>query len=121
MNRKSVERSSSQDQKIPRTVFEEQRSKTPDRKYEVILKNRDVRESINIVKSQSIFVPFKFKPDEENKSIIFFADYNFLNRFLELSNGAYPKDYNVQVKVYSVMFSWRFTSGRITSRRKRWE
>ncbi len=94
---KQFGRSSSQQQKIKKTVFVPQRSKTPDKMYENILLHNNIKNNINSVRSDSIFVPFKVLPDSDDNSVIFLADYNFLNKYLELSKGAYPKSFNQQV------------------------
>ena len=94
---KQIGRSSSQEQKIKKTIFADQRSKTPDKMNQNILFNKNIRDSIDCVRSQSIFIPFKVHPEDDNKSIIFYADYNFLNKYLELTKGVFPKLFNMQV------------------------
>ena len=94
---KQFGRSSSQEQKIRKTVFVPQRSKTPDKMYENILLRKDIQDNIDCVKSESFCLPFKFVPEDDERSVIFLADYNFLNKYLELSKGAYPQKYNQQV------------------------
>lgn len=97
---KNFRRGASFDQKIKRSVFLEPRSKTPDRSHQKILQHKDFRESINNVRSPSIFIPFKVLPDADNNSVIYSADYNFLNKYLELSKGIYPSGFNIQIEVY---------------------
>jgi len=92
-----IHRSSSQEQIIKKTTFLLPRSKTPDKYDGNILFNKNVRESINCIRSPSIILPYKVMHDSENKSIIFYADYNFLNKYLELSKCVYPKSFNKQV------------------------
>jgi hypothetical protein len=97
LKNKKFGRSSSFQKKFKRSVLREPRSKTPDKIHENILQNKSLRDSIQNVRSSSFFLPFKVVPDSDNKSVIFFADYDFLNKYLELSKGIYPPGFNLQV------------------------
>ena len=94
---KQFGRSKSKETKIKKIASISIRSKTPDKNVVNLLKMKNIRESIENVRSQSIFTPFKVFPEPENKSIIFFAFYGFLEKYLELSKGVYPKLFNFKV------------------------